>query len=60
MYLDGGGGGGGPGSIIGPNTQTNSCISRTVEECKKTNGLITNGLEGRLNRVEVDKITGTH
>ncbi|XP_026158459.1 ras-associating and dilute domain-containing protein isoform X2 [Mastacembelus armatus] len=46
----GGGGGGGPGSIIGPNTQTNGCTSRTVAECKKTNGLIANGLE-----VELDK-----
>lgn len=50
LYPDGGGGGG-PGPIIGPNNQTNGCISRTVAECKKTNGLITNGLEGRLNRV---------
>ncbi|KAM7419602.1 hypothetical protein PAMA_016619 [Pampus argenteus] len=41
------GGGGGPGPIIGPNTQTNGCTSRTVAECKKTNGLITNGLEAR-------------
>ncbi len=54
-------GGGGPGLIVGPNTQTNGCTSRTVSECKKTNGLITNGLEGRLNNIqEVDKITGTH
>ncbi|KAM7394534.1 hypothetical protein PAMP_021331 [Pampus punctatissimus] len=44
------GGGGGPGPIIGPNTQTNGCTSRTVAESKKTNGLITNGLE-----VELDK-----
>ncbi|XP_022593829.1 ras-associating and dilute domain-containing protein [Seriola dumerili] len=46
----GGGGGGGPGPIIGPNTQTNGCTSRTVADSKKTNGLITNGLE-----VELDK-----
>ncbi|TMS23705.1 Ras-associating and dilute domain-containing protein [Larimichthys crocea] len=44
------GGGGGPGSIIGPNTQTNGCTSRTVAECKRTNGLISNGME-----VELDK-----
>ncbi|XP_045904127.1 ras-associating and dilute domain-containing protein isoform X3 [Micropterus dolomieu] len=52
LYPDGGGGGGGGGAgpIIGPNTQTNGCTSRTVAESKKTNGLITNGLE-----VELDK-----
>ncbi|KAM9857492.1 ras-associating and dilute domain-containing protein [Aulostomus maculatus] len=44
LYPEGGGGGGGP--VIGPNTQTNGCPSRTVAECKKTNGLIANGLEG--------------
>ncbi|KAL7403697.1 hypothetical protein ABVT39_003881 [Epinephelus coioides] len=49
LYPEGGGGGGG-GQIIGPNTQTNGCTSRTVAECKKANGLITNGLE-----VELDK-----
>ncbi|XP_071361479.1 ras-associating and dilute domain-containing protein isoform X2 [Trachinotus anak] len=43
LYPEGGGGG-------GPNTQTNGCTSRTVADSKKTNGLITNGLE-----VELDK-----
>nr|XP_046227502.1 ras-associating and dilute domain-containing protein isoform X2 [Scatophagus argus] len=47
LYPDGGGGG---GPIVGPGTQINGCISRTVAECKKTNGLITNGME-----VELDK-----
>lgn len=42
------GGGGVPGPITGPNTQANGCTSRTGTECKNTNGLITNGLEGRL------------
>ncbi|XP_034043610.1 ras-associating and dilute domain-containing protein isoform X1 [Thalassophryne amazonica] len=41
-------GGGGPGSIIGSNTQTNGCSGRTVAECKKANGLIANGLEGKM------------
>ncbi|XP_042079796.1 ras-associating and dilute domain-containing protein isoform X3 [Haplochromis burtoni] len=45
-----GGGGGGPVPLIGTNVQTNGCTGRTVAECKKTNGLITNGLE-----VELDK-----
>ncbi|XP_042254358.1 ras-associating and dilute domain-containing protein [Thunnus maccoyii] len=45
-------GGGGPGQIIGPNTQTNGCAGRTVAECKKTNGLITNGLEGCISGCE--------
>lgn len=36
--------------LIGTNVQTNGCTGRTVAECKKTNGLITNGLE-----VELDK-----
>ncbi|TNN30032.1 Ras-associating and dilute domain-containing protein [Liparis tanakae] len=45
LYPDGGGGGGHGG---GPNAQTNGCSSRTAAECKKTNGLISNGLEGRL------------
>lgn len=58
LYPDGGGGGGGgPGPIIGLNIQSNGCISRTGTECKKANGLITNGLEGRMNNIhEVDKI----
>ena len=54
MYPDGGGsvgGGGGPGLIIGSNALTNGCVSRAVAECKKTNGLITNGLEGRRSRI---------
>ncbi|XP_041641950.1 ras-associating and dilute domain-containing protein isoform X4 [Cheilinus undulatus] len=46
----GGGGGGGPGQIMGPNTQINGCARGTLAECKKTNGLIANGLE-----VELDK-----
>lgn len=59
LYPDGGGGGG--GSIVGPNTQPNGCISRTVAECKKTNGIITNGLEGRLNQMhQVDTISAAH
>lgn len=46
---------------MGPNTQPNGCISRTVAECKKTNGIITNGLEGRLNQIhEVDTISAAH
>ena len=62
LYPEGGGGGGGGGGpIIGSTTQTNGCSSRAVAECKKTNGLITNGLEGRLSDIqEVDKITRTH
>ncbi|XP_026214823.1 ras-associating and dilute domain-containing protein isoform X2 [Anabas testudineus] len=48
LYPEGGGGVLGP--ITGPNAQTNGCTSRTAPECKKTNGLITNGLE-----VELDK-----
>ncbi|XP_030594826.1 ras-associating and dilute domain-containing protein isoform X2 [Archocentrus centrarchus] len=52
LYPEGGGGGGGGGPVphISTNVQTNGCTSRTVAECKKTNGLITNGLE-----VELDK-----
>uniref|UniRef100_A0A8C4H5I0 Ras-associating and dilute domain-containing protein n=1 Tax=Dicentrarchus labrax TaxID=13489 RepID=A0A8C4H5I0_DICLA len=50
LYPEGGGGGG--GQIIGPNTQTNGCTSRTMAECKKTNGLITNGLEGCISGCE--------
>ncbi|XP_054866061.1 ras-associating and dilute domain-containing protein isoform X2 [Amphiprion ocellaris] len=42
--------GGGSGPVISTNVQTNGCTGRTVAECKKTNGLITNGLE-----VELDK-----
>ncbi|XP_047435250.1 ras-associating and dilute domain-containing protein isoform X2 [Mugil cephalus] len=45
-------GGGGPGSIIGTSLQTNGCSSRTVAESKKTNGLITNGLEGCISGSE--------
>uniref|UniRef100_A0A3B4YLV4 Ras-associating and dilute domain-containing protein n=1 Tax=Seriola lalandi dorsalis TaxID=1841481 RepID=A0A3B4YLV4_SERLL len=53
LYPEGGGGGGGPpGPIIGPNTQTNGCTSRTVADSKKTNGLITNGLEGCISGCE--------
>ncbi|XP_028257483.1 ras-associating and dilute domain-containing protein [Parambassis ranga] len=48
----GGGGGGGPGPIISTNAQTNGCSSRTVAECKKANGLITNGLEGCISGCE--------
>lgn len=42
------GGGGGTGQIIGPNTQINGCARGTLADCKKANGLITNGLEGML------------
>ncbi|XP_028311243.1 ras-associating and dilute domain-containing protein isoform X2 [Gouania willdenowi] len=42
------GGGGGPAPI--PVIQTNGCTNRTVAECKKVNGLISNGME-----VELDK-----
>ncbi|KAM8771528.1 ras-associating and dilute domain-containing protein isoform 1-T1 [Acanthopagrus schlegelii] len=51
LYPEGGGGGGG-GPIIGSTTQTNGCSSRAVAECKKTNGLITNGLEGCISGCE--------
>ncbi|XP_047199717.1 ras-associating and dilute domain-containing protein [Hippoglossus stenolepis] len=51
LYPDGGGGGV-LGPIIGPNTQTNGCGGRTAAECKKTNGLITNGLEGCISGCE--------
>ncbi|KAM9315346.1 ras-associating and dilute domain-containing protein [Pholidichthys leucotaenia] len=44
--------GGGPGPIISANLQTNGCSGRTVAECKKTNGLITNGLEGCISGCE--------
>uniref|UniRef100_A0A3Q4GQY5 Ras-associating and dilute domain-containing protein n=1 Tax=Neolamprologus brichardi TaxID=32507 RepID=A0A3Q4GQY5_NEOBR len=47
-----GGGGGGPVPLIGTNVQTNGCTGRTVAECKKTNGLITNGLEGCISGCE--------
>lgn len=58
LYPDGGGGGGGgPGPIIGLSIQSNGCISRTGTESKMANGLITNGLEGKMNNTgEVDKI----
>ncbi|KAM9769171.1 ras-associating and dilute domain-containing protein isoform 1-T2 [Menidia menidia] len=53
LYPDGGGSGGiGPGPAIGTSVQTNGCSSRTVAECKKTNGLITNGLEGCISGCE--------
>ncbi|KAK5865793.1 hypothetical protein PBY51_020035 [Eleginops maclovinus] len=54
LYPDegGGGGGGGGGKFIGPIAQTNGCSSRTVAECKKTNGLISNGLEGCISGCE--------
>ncbi|CAL8330935.1 unnamed protein product [Lota lota] len=42
LYPDGGG----PGPVLGHAPQSNGCISRTVAESKKINGLITNGLEG--------------
>ncbi|KAM6940426.1 ras-associating and dilute domain-containing protein isoform 1-T1 [Xenentodon cancila] len=48
----GGGGGGGPGPVMGTNIQANGCSSRTAAECKKTNGLITNGLEGCISGCE--------
>ncbi|XP_074539643.1 ras-associating and dilute domain-containing protein isoform X4 [Halichoeres trimaculatus] len=46
------GGGGGTGQIIGPNTQINGCARGTLAECKKANGLITNGLEGCISGCE--------
>lgn len=33
---------------MGPNTHTNGYTIRTVAESKKSNGLLSNGLEGRL------------
>ncbi|XP_047222702.1 ras-associating and dilute domain-containing protein isoform X1 [Girardinichthys multiradiatus] len=48
MYPDSGG----PGPILGTSIQTNGCSGRTVAECKKTNGLITNGLEGCISGCE--------
>ncbi|CAL8330843.1 unnamed protein product [Merluccius merluccius] len=42
LYPDGGG----PGPMLGHAPQTNGCLSRTVAESKKINGLITNSLEG--------------
>lgn len=57
LYPDGGSGGGGPGPITGLIIQSNGCVSRAGTECKKANGLITNGLEGRMNYThEVDKV----
>uniref|UniRef100_A0A3Q1BCH8 Ras-associating and dilute domain-containing protein n=1 Tax=Amphiprion ocellaris TaxID=80972 RepID=A0A3Q1BCH8_AMPOC len=44
--------GGGSGPVISTNVQTNGCTGRTVAECKKTNGLITNGLEGCISGCE--------
>ncbi|XP_077965453.1 ras-associating and dilute domain-containing protein isoform X4 [Gasterosteus aculeatus] len=46
LYPEGGGG----GNIMGPNTHTNGYTIRTVAESKKSNGLLSNGLE-----VELDK-----
>ncbi|CAL8285956.1 unnamed protein product [Arctogadus glacialis] len=46
LYPDGGG----PGPVLGHAPQSNGCMSRTMAESKKSNGLITNGLE-----VELDK-----
>lgn len=59
LYPDGGGGGGGggPAPITGLNIQSNGCLSRTGSECKKANGLISNGLEGRRTNIhQVDNI----
>lgn len=39
LYPEGGG-----GSAL---TQTNGCTGRTVTDCKKTNGFLANGLEGK-------------
>ena len=44
LYPDGGG----PGPVLGHAPQSNGCMSRTMAESKKSNGLITNGLEGML------------
>uniref|UniRef100_A0A3B3CR21 Ras association and DIL domains n=1 Tax=Oryzias melastigma TaxID=30732 RepID=A0A3B3CR21_ORYME len=49
LYPEGGGGGPGPAA------STNGCSGRTVAECKKTNGLISNGLEGCISGLELDK-----
>ncbi|XP_037327089.2 ras-associating and dilute domain-containing protein isoform X2 [Pungitius pungitius] len=49
LYPDGGGGGGGK-NITGPNAHTNGYTIRTAAESKKSNGLLSNGLE-----VELDK-----
>uniref|UniRef100_A0A096LZB8 Ras-associating and dilute domain-containing protein n=1 Tax=Poecilia formosa TaxID=48698 RepID=A0A096LZB8_POEFO len=38
-------GGGVEGPILCTSIQTNGCSARTLAECKKTNGLLTNGLE---------------
>ncbi|XP_075891045.1 ras-associating and dilute domain-containing protein isoform X3 [Nelusetta ayraudi] len=48
LYPDGGG----PGTVVGPNGQTNGCLSRTAAECKKSNGIIHNGLEGCISGCE--------
>ncbi|XP_008403195.1 ras-associating and dilute domain-containing protein isoform X3 [Poecilia reticulata] len=48
-------GGGVAGSILCTSIQTNGCSARTLAECKKTNGLLTNGLEGCISGLELDK-----
>ncbi|KAM6972361.1 ras-associating and dilute domain-containing protein [Aplochiton taeniatus] len=47
LYPDGGG----PGPMLGHAPQTNGCGGRAAE-CKKTNGLISNGLEGCVSGCE--------
>uniref|UniRef100_A0A3B3UPW5 Ras association and DIL domains n=1 Tax=Poecilia latipinna TaxID=48699 RepID=A0A3B3UPW5_9TELE len=41
--------------ILCTSIQTNGCSARTLAECKKTNGLLTNGLEGCISGLELDK-----
>uniref|UniRef100_A0A3B3UPU6 Ras-associating and dilute domain-containing protein n=1 Tax=Poecilia latipinna TaxID=48699 RepID=A0A3B3UPU6_9TELE len=38
--------------ILCTSIQTNGCSARTLAECKKTNGLLTNGLEGCISGCE--------
>uniref|UniRef100_A0A3B3X5A4 Ras-associating and dilute domain-containing protein n=1 Tax=Poecilia mexicana TaxID=48701 RepID=A0A3B3X5A4_9TELE len=45
-------GGGVEGPILCTSIQTNGCSARTLAECKKTNGLLTNGLEGCISGCE--------
>ncbi|XP_032418192.1 ras-associating and dilute domain-containing protein isoform X2 [Xiphophorus hellerii] len=45
-------GGGVAGPILCTSIQANGCSARTLAECKKTNGLLTNGLEGCISGCE--------
>ncbi|XP_054912462.1 ras-associating and dilute domain-containing protein isoform X2 [Poeciliopsis prolifica] len=49
LYPEGGSGG---GPILCSSIQTNGCSARILAECKKTNGLLTNGLEGCISGCE--------